>query len=321
MAVTMVLIFALLAVAVFALLSGVRQRGAEARTFRERLSAIDQAAGRNPSPELELLREEIASTIPALNKLLSKSVRISELQKWIDQSGLQLLAGKFLLMSACVGGVLCLLVMHFTSSGLLGVGTFAVGGSVPGLVVSVKRQRRFAAFENVLPKAIDLLARAVRAGHAFTTALELISTEMPDPVSGEFRRVFEEQKFGLPLRDALLNLAERVPLLDVRILITAILLQRETGGNLAEILDKLSYVARERFKILRQVRVYTAQGRLEMIILMALPFVLAAIMSFTSPDSLRLLYTDPLGKSMIVVGMVSMTLGYLVIRKIIRIRV
>lgn len=321
MQLTMVVIFGLLAVAVFALLSGMRQRGDEARKLRDRLSVIDQAAARHPSHELALLREEVASSIPALNKLLTKSIQISKVQKWIDQSGFQLLAGKFILMSICVGGVFAVLMMHFSDSWLFAAIGLVMGGAIPGMVVAIKRERRFAAFENMLPDTIDLLTRAVRAGHAYTTALELVATEMQEPIAGEFRRVFDEQKFGLPLRDALLNLTERVPLLDVRILVTAILLQRETGGNLAEILDKLSYVMRERFKILRQVRVYTAQGRMSMYILMALPPGLAFIMSFTSPNSIRLLYTDPLGRSMILAGIVSMTIGYFVIRKIIRIRV
>ncbi len=133
------------------------------------------------------------------------------------------------------------------------------------------RTKRFQKFEEKFPEAIDTLARAVRAGHAFTTALEMIANEVSEPVAGEFRQLFEEQKFGLPVRDALLNLADRVPLVDVKFFVTAVMLQRETGGNLAEILDNLSYVIRERFKILRQVRVHTAQGRLTMVLLMALP--------------------------------------------------
>ena len=127
----------------------------------------------------------------------------------------------------------------------------------------IRRTKRFEKFEELFPEAIDTLARAVRAGHAFTTALEMITDEVADPVAGEFRQLYEEQKFGMPVRDALLNLTERVPLVDVKFFVTAVMLQRETGGNLAENLDNLSYVIRERFKIQRQVRVYTAQGRLD----------------------------------------------------------
>ena len=164
-------------------------------------------------------------------------------------------------------------VVYFAASKVLlfaWVG-FLLGCFLPYAFASYRRTKRFNEFEELFPEAIDTLARAVRAGHAFTTALEMISNEVAEPVAGEFRKLFEEQKFGLPVRDALINLAERVPLVDVKFFVTAVMLQRETGGNLAEILDNLSYVIRERFKILRQVRVYTAQGRLTMMLLMGMP--------------------------------------------------
>ena len=161
----------------------------------------------------------------------------------------------------------------------------------------------------------------MRAGHAFTTALELIANELSEPVASEFRKLFEEQKFGLPVRDALMNLAERVPLVDVKFFVTAVMLQRETGGNLAEILDNLSYVIRERFKIMRQVRVYTAQGRLTMMLLMGLPPVIVVTMLMTSPAFIHPLFADPIGHALVVAGIVLQTLGYFVIRKIIQIQV
>jgi tight adherence protein B len=159
--------------------------------------------------------------------------------------------------------------------------------------VSYRRQKRFEKFEELFPEAIDTLARAVRAGHAFTTALEMISNEIADPLATEFRKLFEEQKFGMPVRDALMNLAERVPLVDVKFFVTAVMLQRETGGNLAEILDNLSYVIRERFKIQRQVRVHTAQGRLTMALLMAMPPTVVAILFVFSPEFVAPLFTIP----------------------------
>jgi tight adherence protein B len=183
------------------------------------------------------------------------------------------------------------------------------------------RTRRFQKFEAKFPEAIDTLARAVRAGHAFTTALEMIANEVSEPVAGEFRQLYEEQKFGLPVRDALLNLADRIPLVDVKFFVTAVMLQRETGGNLAEILDNLSYVIRERFKILRQVRVHTAQGRLTMVLLMALPPTIVVLMLMLNPGFIRPLFTDPLGHALIVGGITLQTMGYFVIRRIIRIQV
>lgn len=156
-------------------------------------------------------------------------------------------------------------------------------------------QKRFQKFEELFPEAIDTLARAVRAGHAFTTALELIGNEVSEPVASEFRKLFEEQKFGLPVRDALMNLTERVPLVDVKFFVTAVMLQRETGGNLAESLDNLSYVIRERFKIMRQVRVYTAQGRLTMALLMALPPIIVVTMLMLNPSFIHPLFSGPHG--------------------------
>jgi tight adherence protein B len=196
-----------------------------------------------------------------------------------------------------------------------------LGGFLPYSYASYRRTKRFQKFEELFPEAIDTLARAVRAGHAFTTALELIANELSEPVASEFRKLFEEQKFGLPVRDALMNLAERVPLVDVKFFVTAVMLQRETGGNLAEILDNLSYVIRERFKIMRQVRVYTAQGRLTMMLLMGLPPVIVITMLTTSPAFIRPLFADPIGHFLVVAGIVLQTLGYFVIRKIIRIQV
>jgi tight adherence protein B len=149
----------------------------------------------------------------------------------------------------------------------------------------------------------------------------MIANELSEPVASEFRKLFEEQKFGLPVRDALVNFTERVPLVDVKFFVTAVMLQRETGGNLAEILDNLSYVIRERFKILRQVRVHTAQGRLTMMLLMGLPPIIVVSMLVMNPSFIRPLFDDPIGHILIVVGLTLQTVGYFVIRRIIQIQV
>ena len=196
-----------------------------------------------------------------------------------------------------------------------------IGAILPYSFITYRRSRRFRNFEEIFPEAIDTLARAVRAGHAFTTALELIASEINEPIASEFRKLFEEQKFGLPVRDALINLTERMPLVDVKFFVTAVMLQRETGGNLAEILDNLSYVIRERFKIQRQVRVYTAQGRLTMLLLMGLPPIIVVTMLLMNPAFIRPLFVDPIGHTLVVVGITLQTVGYFVIRKIIQIQV
>src|SRR6185295_3220730 len=230
-------------------------------------------------------------------------------------------AGTVLMLCVLSGVGLALVVLilsPFPQFAWLGM---IIGALLPYSYASFRRTLRFQKFEELFPQAIDTLARAVRAGHAFTTALELIANEVNEPVAGEFRKLFEEQKFGMPVRDALVNLTERVPLVDVKFFVTAVMLQRETGGNLAEILDNLSYVIRERFKIMRQVRVYTAQGRLTMMLLMGLPPVIVLVMLSMNPEFIRPLFTDPLGHTLIVVGITLQTVGYFVIRKIIRIQV
>jgi tight adherence protein B len=196
-----------------------------------------------------------------------------------------------------------------------------IGAFLPYSLVSYRRQKRFEKFEELFPEAIDTLARAVRAGHAFTTALEMISTEVAEPLASEFRQLFEEQKFGMPVRDALINLTERMPLVDVKFFVTAVMLQRETGGNLAEILDNLSYVIRERFKIQRQVRVHTAQGRITMALLMGMPPTVVTILLFYSPEFVHPLFYDPIGHILLVLSLGLQTIGYFVIRRIIKIQV
>jgi tight adherence protein B len=313
------LVFVIIAVGAFVVFGLFDVRTAQARIIKERLASVDQAVARQPSEDL--LRDEMLSSIPALNRLLSRSQRMSRFQAWLAQGALHIRAGKFLLFAGCVSviaGSITNLVTHTWIFAALAAGLAAAG---PFIYAGIKRSRRFRRFERFFPQAIDLLARAVRAGHSFNTALELIGDELAEPVGGEFRKLFEEQKFGLPMREALLNLAERVPLVDVKFFVTSVMLQRETGGNLAEILDKLSYVIRERFKILRQVQVFTAQGRMSMRILMALPPALVVIMSIMNPALMRVLFTDPLGHLLIGLGVVMQGIGYLLMRKVIHIEV
>jgi tight adherence protein B len=327
LAIIAILVFAVVALGVFAVASLLDQRNAQARLLRERLATVQEAAARQPSEELALLRDEMLSKIPALDNLLRRSTRISNLQPFLEQANLKIRAGNILVL--CAVSALVLAGVGFLAAGSLppnqallfaAVGLI-LGGFIPYSYASYRRTKRFQKFEELFPEAIDTLARAVRAGHAFTTALELIANELSEPIASEFRKLFEEQKFGLPVRDALMNLAERVPLVDVKFFVTAVMLQRETGGNLAEILDNLSYVIRERFKIMRQVRVYTAQGRLTMMLLMGLPPVIVITMLLTSPAFIRPLFSDPIGHFLVVAGIVLQTMGYFVIRKIIQIQV
>src|SRR5258706_3122984 len=313
------LIFLIAALAVFLVGAWIEGRNAQARILRERLGGSREQSA---NEHWELLRDEMLSKIPAFDTILRRSERASLLQKLLEQAGISTRVGNFFLLclgSAVVGAVVFFILgrqnLPLAWAGMM------IGLIAPYSYASIMRTRRFAKFEEIFPHAIDTLGRAVRAGHALTTALEMISGEIPEPVAGEFRKLFEEQKFGMPVRDALMNLADRVPLVDVKFFVTAVMLQHATGGNLAAILDNLSYMIRERFKILRQVRVYTAQGRLTMMLLMMLPPVIIVIMMLMNPDFIRPLFTDPIGHALIAAGITLQTIGYFVIRRIIQIQV
>jgi tight adherence protein B len=315
------LVFVTVALVVFVAGSLVDQRNARARLIKDRLATVQKTPEREPNEELALLRDEQLSKIPAFDTLLRRSERVSAIQDALLQAGMKFRAGNFLLLCVFCGVVAGLATVLYTRNPAIAWAALIIGGFLPYSVVSYRRQKRFEKFEELFPEAIDTLARAVRAGHAFTTAIEMISNEIAEPLATEFRKLFEEQKFGMPVRDALMNLTERVPLVDVKFFVTAVMLQRETGGNLAEILDNLSYVIRERFKIQRQVRVHTAQGRLTMALLMAMPPTVVTILLVFSPDFVRPLFYDPIGHALLVLSIALQTVGYFVIRKIIKIQV
>src|SRR5450759_2911395 len=314
------LVFVVVTLAAFAAMSLFDRRKAQARVLLDRLSTV-QKPTEQPAPDMALLRDEVLSRIPAFDTFLRRSERVSVLQKMLAQGNIDARAGNFLML--CAVSALVFAAIAFIAGGnlLFGWAGALLGFFIPYAYASHMRTKRFQKFEEKFPEAIDTLARAVRAGHAFTTAIELIANEVAEPVGGECRQLFEEQKFGLPVRDALLNLADRVPLVDVKFFVTAVMLQRETGGNLAEILDNLSYVIRERFKILRQVRVHTAQGRLTMLLLMALPPTIVVVMLVINPGFILPLFREWLGHVALVVAISLQTLGYFVIRRIIRIQV
>jgi tight adherence protein B len=314
-------VFVVVAIVAFLTFSIFDQRSARARLIKERLANERKAPERAAEEELALLRDEQLSKIPALDSILRRSERVSAIQKMLSQAGLDTRAGNFL--GLCVAAAVACAIAAYVFSNKIEIAWFGllIGFVLPYSYASYKRTKRFEKFEELFPEAIDTLARAVRAGHAFTTALEMITNEVADPVASEFRQLYEEQKFGMPVRDALMNLTDRIPLVDVKFFVTAVMLQRETGGNLAEILDNLSYVIRERFKIQRQVRVYTAQGRLTMALLMGMPPIIVTVMMVLNPGFIRPLFSDPIGHTLLVAGITLQTVGYFVIRKIIRIQV
>ncbi len=296
--------------------------GQRENVVRRRLEAIEKGARRgHDSRDLKLIREELLSDVPTLNRLLLRWRWAGRLREYIAQAGLDVKPGRLILLSAVLAVGSFVVVQRLYRYPVLPILAAAAGAVAPIVFVAFKRSRRLRAFEKSFPEAIDLLGRAVRAGHSFTTGLEMIGTELPEPVAGEFRAAFDEQNFGLPLRDALLNLAERVPIIDVQFFVTALLVQKETGGNLAEILDNLAHVVRDRFRILGEVRIRTAQGRLTAAILMALPPFMIMALRVLNPDYINLLFTDPWGPYMLGGAALLQILGSLMLWKIVNIEV
>jgi tight adherence protein B len=289
---------------------------------RRRMDAVRKAERRGDvSMGLKLARDEMLSSVPAVHRLMMHWAWSVRLQERISQAGLTMKAGKLILISGCLFLGTTVVVGLFTPMLAVGILVGICAGLAPYGVVMYLRQKRMRAFEERFPEALDLLGRAVRAGHAFTTGLEMIAKESPDPIASEFRTTFEEQNFGLPLRDALLNMTERIPSIDVRFFVTALLIQKETGGNLAEILDGLARVIRDRFRIYREVRVRTAQGRLTAGILIALPVFMMILLMVVNPNYIGVLFHDPKGMLFLTVAGIMQIIGSLVIWKIIHIEV
>jgi tight adherence protein B len=290
--------------------------------IRKRMSAVHKAERRGDvGLGLKLVRDEMLSSVPWLHQVMLKWSWSTKLQDTLIQAGMTIKPAKLLMISAIVGVgayfVAGFFLPHFYLSLPIGIAaTF-----LPIAFVLFKRKRRLRKFEEHFPEALDLLGRAVRAGHAFTTGLEMIAKECAEPLAGEFRTAFEEQNFGLPLRDALLNLAERVPIIDVRFFVTALLIQKETGGNLAEILDGLARVIRDRFRIYREVQVRTAQGRLTAGILIALPIIMMMALTALNPKYMSVLFTDPLGPVVLVTAACLQLIGSAILWKIIHFEV
>jgi len=290
------------------------------RKMRTRLSAIQEVTMRSDDVP-DILRRELLSDVPILNRILLTIPGIGKLRLFLEQAGVRMQVGTFVSTVIAVPFFTFIITFAFGRPAYQCAVAAALATAIPFGAIVVKRQKRFSKFEEQFPEAMDLLGRAVRAGHAFTTGFELIGKEIPHPVGEEFQIAFQQQNLGLPLKDALQNLAVRVPLPDVRIFVSTLQIQRESGGNLGEILDTLSYVVRERFKLRRQIRTFTAEGRMSSYILTAMPFAALAGMSFVQPDYMRPLFTDARGQMALTVAAVLQVIGYLVINKIIKIKV
>jgi tight adherence protein B len=318
-----VLLFLVLVPVLFGIVIVVMRPTKAEKSVQERLTMIEKSSlGVTTDEEVgDILKKEALSDVPWMDELLQMLPFSQRLQTLLAQADSNWTVGKLLvgsvLLALCVFWIATFKVPTLALAAAAGV----VGGVIPYIYLVGKRAARLRRFEELLPDAIDLMSRGLKAGHAVNSAIEMVAQEVPDPVGTEFRRVFEEQNFGLPLREALINLAHRVPLQDVNFLVTAMLVQRETGGNLAEILDKTTFVIRERFRLKGQLRIYTAQGRLTGWILTALPVGMFFILDFLNPDYEGIMLTDPLGQKLLYLGLILMVVGWYAIRKVIDIKV
>jgi tight adherence protein B len=274
-----------------------------------RTSSLDQI--------VDIRKEELLSALPWLNRWLLKLEVAPRLRTLLLQADLKWTAGGLLLMCALCFAVPAYLIYLRTGVAILSLLLGLLLGTAPFAFVLYKRGQRFDKFEEGLPEVLDLMVSALRAGHSLVSALDLAAEEAPDPIGTEFRICFDEQNYGLELKTAMNNLATRVPLQDLKIVITAILIQKESGGNLAEVFDKAAYVLRERFRLKRQVRVHTAQGRITGWILSFLPLVLGVALYLINPESMSLLWTRAIGIKLLYASATMTIIGALIIRKIV----
>jgi len=289
--------------------------------LRQRLQEALLHSAHTQDVEVILARNELMSEIPAVNRFLLRLQTALHLKRMLDQADLHITPSR-LIMFSVMAGILAGLAVAVASPSFIFV---PMGGlaaaSLPFIHVWWKRKKRFEAFLEHLPDALELMSRALSAGHAFPEALHMVATEMPEPIAGEFQKAYEEQNLGLSLKLAMENLTQRIPLLDLRMCITAVLIQRETGGNLAEILEKVAYTIRERFRIMGDLKTLTTSSRISAWLLCGLPIFVAIAVTFMNPDYMSILWKDPRGHYLIATAIFMQITGMLIVRKILDIKI
>jgi len=303
-------------ICIYLLWEGARQWNAQ-RGVQTQLRSISG----NPTPTKKgggspILRDIRAGGPHWIEQAVLKIPHRHDMEHFLSQAHVRMNVSTFTLITLGLSTVLGLGVLIAVGGWVAPMLAAVLGALLPYTFVSRKRRERFDRFEENFPEAIDLLGRAIRAGHAFSTGLRVVAEESPDPVSDEFRQVYEEQKFGLPLSESLLSLADRMALLDVRIFVTAVLIQIESGGNLAEILDNLSKIIRDRFRFRRQLRVHTAHGRMTGWVLASAPFVAGGGMFLLNPEYMGTLFVEPAGRLMLAMAAGLQLVGFVAIRRV-----
>ncbi|MDP6444786.1 MAG: type II secretion system F family protein [Pirellulaceae bacterium] len=286
--------------------------------IEDRLDLLTGAAQPVEASETSIIAGSLEEGVTFAEQLFS---RIGNINRFLEQAGVNVSPTKFLLMTlGAAAGAAVVAFLFGAHVAILPVAAL-IGGGLPFFAIWFKRKQRMSRFAKQLPEALELVSRALRAGHSLAAGFSLVGEEMSDPVGREFTRCYEEQNLGIPLEEALEDMTERVPNLDLRFFATAVILQRQTGGDLAEILDKIGTLVRERFKIWGQIQALTGEGRLSGIVLLALPPVLFLTLFRLNPDYCMILFDDPMGQQMLAVAVVMQFLGAVVIKKIISIKV
>lgn len=313
-------IFLIVLVAAFAALVFFTEPSKTDKLIHSRLASLDRKSAFIELDDAGIVKEITFSTIPGLDRFLRQNRFANGLQLLIEQANVDWTVGRFVFISLTAIFFGAALGNWWISAGLVGWTPGVVLGAAPYVFLLQKRNMRFRRFTSLLPAAIDLMSRSLRAGQSLPAALELVAQEVEDPVGSEFRRATDEQNFGLPFRESMLNLSRRVPVADLQFLITAILVQKETGGNLAILLDKTSTVIRERVRVEGQLRIRSAQGRITGWILCALPFAMYFVMNIVSPGYGKILFEDPRGQKWVAYAAVLMVLGIFSIRRIVSVK-
>lgn len=270
---------------------------------------------------LEILRKESLSEIPWLNDLLKRARRLQLFKVLHQQADCRTPLGVFVLAAAVLGLSGLLLALSMRQTIVLALLFSVLLGAVPYAYLLWRKNQRLAMFERQLPEALELVSRALRAGHAFSVGLKMVGEEAADPIGKEFRQVFDEVSMGVSLPQALDNMTHRIDSVDLRFFITSVLVQRETGGNLAEIIDSLAGLIRQRFELQLRVRALSAEGRMSAVVLLGLPIVVGVLLFKMNPDYMGLLFTDPIGRNLATVGSIMMVLGAAVMKRMVTIKV
>jgi tight adherence protein B len=312
-------VFLIILVAVFATVAFFTEPTEADKRIQQRLGELHHRRVEDET-QTEIVKRVTFSTIPWMDRLLRSTKSALQLQLVLEQAKVPWTAGRFFFFSSCFMLVGSLVGHYWIPVGFAGWIPGLALGFLPLAYVLYRRSARFAKFDALLPEAIDLIARALRAGHSLASAMISVSEEIADPLGPEFRHCADEMNFGLPFRDSMLNLFQRFPLQDLQFLISAILLQRETGGNLPELLDKTANLLRARIHLQQKVKVYTAQGRMSGAILLALPFIAFVLLNLARPGYTAPLYETAVGRKMIYTTLISMSLGAIVIRRIVQVK-